>query len=145
MVSKEGVKSRPCHVNQGPSETSFCPFVKTADERIIRAALEKRRLVDDFIEGFNAMSSEKRQAKLEAFLMGIEEDSYLKAMKAANGPSFDARIAEVSAFASRKRKVVLLMCAPPPVSRIRGTHQKGPAFGLDEAPLRPPARSFRLG
>lgn len=112
MVSKEGVKSRPCHVNQGPFETSFCPFVKTADERIIRAALAKRRLVDDFIEAFNAISSEERQAKLEAFLMGIEEDSYLKATKGDNGPVLEARIAEAWSFVSEKGKLALLRRGP---------------------------------
>ena len=77
------------------------------DEPIIRAMLVKRRLVDDFIEELNAMSSEERQAKLEAFLMGIEEDSYLKAMKAANGPVLEVRIAEAWSFVSEKGKLVL--------------------------------------
>ena len=77
------------------------------DARIIRAMLVKRRLVDDFIEELNAMSSEERQTKLEAFLMGIEDDFYLKAMKAANGPVLEARIAEAWSFASEKGKLVL--------------------------------------
>lgn len=53
------------------------------------------------------MSSEERQAKLEAFLMGIEEDSYLKAMKGDNGPVLEARIAEAWSFVSEKGKLVL--------------------------------------
>ena len=77
------------------------------DARIIRAMLVKRRLVDDFIEELNAMSSEERQTKFEAFLMGIEEDFYLKAMKAANGPVLEARIAEAWSFVSEKGKLVL--------------------------------------
>ena len=77
------------------------------DERVLCAMLVKRRLVDDFIEELKAMSSEERQAKLEAFLMGIEEDSYLKAMKAANGPVLEARIAEAWSFVSEKGKLAL--------------------------------------
>lgn len=77
------------------------------DERILRAMLIKRRLVDDFIEELYGLSSEERQAKLEAFLMGIEEDSYPKAMKAANGPVLEARIAEAWSFVSEKGKLAL--------------------------------------
>lgn len=58
------------------------------------------------------MSSEERQAKLEAFLMGIEEDSYLKAMKGDNGPVLEARIAEAWSFVSEKGKLALLRRGP---------------------------------
>lgn len=53
------------------------------------------------------MSSEERQAKLEAFLMGIEQDSYLKATKGDNGPVLEARIAEPWSFVSSKKKLSL--------------------------------------
>lgn len=58
------------------------------------------------------MSSEERQAKLEAFLMGIEEDSYLKATEGDNGPVLEARIAEARSFVSEKGKLALLRRGP---------------------------------